>query len=426
MTRKALPTTFQENIIARKLDNGLTVTLEPMPHLRSVSAGIWIATGSANERKDQSGISHFLEHLLFKGTKKRTARELTEIIESKGGHLNAFTSREYTCLYAKTLDSEVATAIEILSDIIRESTFHDFEKERNVILEEIASIEDVPEDYVFDLLSEQMWPRHALGRSVSGYAETVSTMSEDDVRTYYQTWYRPRNIYVSIAGNFDAQAVIAQIYDEFGGMTPRPGGRHSSAPEFTGGVQTFERPITQDHLCLGFPGPAVSDPDRYAYDILCSALGGGSTSRLFQRIREDEGLAYAIYSANSNYVNAGMMTVYAAVAPENFQQTSDIIFEELRSLRDLAPNAEELEINREYLKGSLLMSLESTFNRMTRMAKSMMYHDRLVSTEEILRALDAVTLEHLHEAAKALFAPDKCAAVLLGPEDGPKFGALPL
>jgi len=413
-------------MVARKLDNGLTLTLEPLPHLHSATAAVWVRTGSANERKSQCGISHFLEHLFFKGTATRTARQVTEAIESKGGHLNAFTAREYTCVYVKTLAEHVATGIEILADVIKNSTFLEIEKERNVILEEIAAIEDVPEDHSHDLLARRMWPNHPLGRSVSGEIGTVARIALDDVRAYYEGWYRPRNVYFSIAGNFDPGAVVDQVCAELGGLVPRALRKRYRPPQFQPGVDTVERAIAQNHLCMGFRAPTVTDPRRYAYDVLCSALGGGSTSRLFQRIREDEGLAYAVYAYPSAYLNAGALNVYAAVAPENFERTTALSFEEIRRLRDEGISEDELEVNREQLKGNMLMSLEGSFSRMARMAKSMMYYHRLLSIDEIVAGLDAVTVADVQALARELFQPETCALVVLGPAGGAPLQEVPL
>jgi predicted Zn-dependent peptidase len=406
---------YTDNAIARKLENGLTITFEHLPYLHSATAGIWIKTGSANELEKQSGISHFLEHLFFKGTKTRSARQIIEPIESKGGHLNAFTSREYTCIYVKSLDKHLATGIEVLGDIIKNSTFADLEKERNVILEEIASIDDVPEDYCHDLLASRMWPDHPLGRPVSGSAESVSAMTQEDIRAYYKNWYRARNMHFSIAGNFDEAKVLDQLYQEFGELAPSASRVHADAPTFASGLEVFERDIAQNHFCIGFPGPTVSEARRYTYDVLWSALGGGSTSRLFQRIREDEGLAYSIYTFHSAYFKAGMFGVYAAVAPESLEKTLDLSFEEIRKFRDKPITEEELQLNREHLKGSMLMSLESTFNRMSRMGKSMMYYKRLLSIEEIIAALDAVTINDVYELAQEIFRPEQATMVMLGP-----------
>lgn len=413
MGNKAL---HPEDIVARRLDNGLTITLERLPYLHSATAGIWVKTGSANEKRSLSGISHFLEHLFFKGTPTRTTRQIIEPIESTGGHLNAFTSREYTCVYFKTLEKHIGTAIEILADVIKNSTFNDLEKERNVILEEIASVEDVPEDFVHDLLAEYMWPGHALGRSVLGCASSVNAMTLEHIRDYYRAWYRPRQMYFSIAGNFDQQAVLDQVYEEFGTMLPRSSRAHTRPVEFRSGIANVERDIAQNHLCLGFPGPTLTEERRYVYDIMCSALGGGSTSRLFQRIREDEGLAYSVYTSHSAYFLAGVFNVYAAVAPESFAKTVKLCFEEIRKFRDKPMPEEELDNNREHLKGGLLMSLESTFNRMSRMAKSMMYYGRILSLKEILDSLDAVTVKDVLKLSQEIFTPERCSAIVLGPK----------
>ena len=403
------------NAVARKLENGMTVVLERLPYLHSASVGMWIGTGSGNESRKLAGVSHFLEHLFFKGTERRTARQLVEAIESKGGHINAFTAREYTCLYVKTLDTHVATGVEILADIIKNSTFHDLEKERNVVLEEIASIEDVPEDHAHELLMERIWRNHPMGRSITGYADTVSAMTHDDVSEYYRKWYRPRNMYFSVAGNFDEDAVLDQICLELGGLRPKGAAKRSAAPAFSGGVNTVDRDIGQDHVCLAFPGPTALDPRRYIYAVMSNALGGGSASRLFDRIREIEGLAYAIYSFHETYVKSGMFGVYAAVAEENLEKTIELTFEEIRKFRDAPMGPDELDTNREHLKGSLLMSLESSFSRMARMAKSMMYHERLVSVSEIIDAIDKVTADDVQQLAQWIFKPEACALLTLGP-----------
>lgn len=412
-----LKDSYSDNAAARVLPNGLTVTFEYLPYVHSATAGLWIKTGSANESQDIAGISHFLEHLFFKGTPTRTARQIIEPIESRGGHLNAFTSREYTCVYVKMLDKHIATGIEILADVIKNSTFAEMEKERNVILEEIASLEDVPEDYVHELLAARMWPNHPLGRSVSGYADTVAAIAVDHIRRYYADWYQPANMVFSIAGNFDIDAVMDQVEREFGGIAARPLLPRSGPPSFAGGIEITDRDIGQNHFCFGFPGPTVAEDLRYTYDVLWCALGGGSTSRLFQRIREDEGLAYSIYTFHSAYFTSGMFGVYAAVAPENFAKTVELSFEEIRTFRDQPIPPEELEANREHLKGSMLMSLEGTFNRMQRMAKSMMYHGRIVPLDEVVATLDTVSVEDVAALSQDIFRPEKCTVVVIGPAE---------
>jgi predicted Zn-dependent peptidase len=411
---------YTDNAVARALDNGLSVTLESLPHLHSASVGMWIRCGSANEAEEQSGISHFLEHLFFKGTETRSTRQIMEPIESKGGHLNAFTSREYICVYFKALDKHIASGIEILADIIKNSTFADLEKERNVVLEEISSIEDVPDEYVHDLLALKMWPNHPLGRPVSGSEETVSNLSFSDVKNYCEQWRQPSGMFFSIAGNFDEDAVFEQVRNEFGSLPSRPAPKPCDAPAFNPGVEFIERDIGQDHFCMAFPGPTVLDKRRFAFDVLSNALGGGSTSRLFERIRENEGLAYSIYSYVSAYFSSGFLGVYAAVAPENFDRAMEMTCEEIRKFRDFSITPEELEANREQLKGSMLMSFEGTFNRMSRMARSMLYYGRMMSIAELIEGLDSVTIDDIHEIAEEILQPDKCATVVLGPTGASK------
>lgn len=395
--------------------------MEYLPYLHSFSAGVWIRAGSANETDGQTGLAHFLEHLLFKGTQTRNVHQLMEAIEGRGGHLNAFTSREYTCLYVKMLANHAAIGIEILADIFKHSLFCDWEKERNVILEEIASIEDTPDDHVHDLLSEFHWPNHPLGRPVSGTQESVSALTREDVVGFFGQWYQPENMVISIAGNFDADAVLAQIRNEFEALpnTAVPG--PCGAPAFHHGVRQFERDISQIHLCMAFPGPALDSQERYTCDMASSVLGGGSTSRLFERIREEEGLAYSIYTFHGFHRQSGMLGLYAAMAPDHFERTMEITCEELRRTRDEAVPEEELGMHREQIKGNMLMALESTFTRMSRMAKSLMYYQRIVPVAEVLTNVEAVTQADIQDFAQRTFAKEQCAVVVLGP--GKEFAA---
>lgn len=397
------------------LANGMTVCMERLPYLHSASIGVWIRTGSGNEKPEENGIAHFLEHLFFKGTKTRNVHEIMEAIESRGGHLNAFTSREYTCIYVKVLDKYTATGIEILADLIKNSLFLDLEKERNVILEEIASVEDTPDEYVHDLITEQHWPDHALGRSISGSAESVSAVNFDNVVDFYKRWYQPENMVFSIAGNFDAKAVLEQARREFEPVSAAGVPGQFEGPRFNAGIRSVEREIAQSHITLAFPGPSLRDERKFAYDMTSNILGGGSTSRLFERIREEEGLAYSIYTFDSFYMTAGTLGVYAAVAPQQLGKTLDLTFTELRKLRDDGLSADELELNREQIKGGMLMAMESTFTRMARMAKSIMYYGKLIPVAEIVEKVDAVTHADVQACCAAVFTPENCALLVLGP-----------
>ncbi len=404
--------------MVHRLENGVTLAMEQLPYLHSASVGIWIRTGSANESDAQAGVAHFLEHLFFKGTKTRSVHEIMEAVEGRGGHLNAFTAREHTCLYVKVLDRHVHIAIEILADLLKNSLFCDLEKERNVVLEEIASIEDTPDEHVHDVLTEFHWPNHPLGRSISGSQASVNALTREDVQHFYDTWYTADNIIVSIAGSFDETAVQAQLEAEFSVLPARETPTLGVGPAFHGGIKHLERDIAQAHVCLAFPAPMRLDEERYTCDLLSSILGGGSTSRLFEQVREEEGLAYAIYACQAYQSMAGMLGVYAAVAPQNFGRMLNLTLTEMRRLCDEPVSADEIETNREQLKGSMLMALESTSTRMARMAKGLMYHGRILPIEEIIARLDAVSSEEIQAFAQKTFVPNQTALVVLGPTGG--------
>lgn len=404
------------NPVIHTLDNGLRVVSEQLPYVHSASIGVWIRVGSGCETPQQAGISHFLEHLLFKGTPTRTARQIMEEVEGRGGQLNAFTTREYTCYYARVLEQHVASGFDVLADIVKNSTLNDLEKERNVILEEISMIKDVPEDYVHDLTTEQVWRGHALGRPISGYEETVGAATMESVREYRDAWYAPQNMIISIAGRFDEAEFLKQVEKEFGGLPAHALPTiENTAPEYRSGELIEPRDVAQDHLVCCFPSVSITDPRRFAYDLLSNVLGGGSTSRLFERIREQEGMAYSVYSFNSLLGTAGLMGFYAGVAPENLSKSVDLAFQELRRLREETMNVEELTSNREQIKGGLLMALEGTFNRMARLVRSLIYQGRIVAVDEVLQNLDRVTVDDVRHAANEIFTKPNTALTVLGP-----------
>ena len=407
---------LSENAVSHCFDNGFTLAMERLPYLHSASVGIWIKTGSANEDPAVAGVAHFLEHLLFKGTDKRTPHEIMEEIEGKGGHLNAFTSRGYTCLYAKVLGKDVGTAIDVLSDLIKNSVFADLDKERGVVLEEIAAIEDTPDELIHDLFGEHHWPNHPLGRPVIGYSKTVQDLDLDKVRDFYATWYQPQNMVLSIAGNFDEDAVLAQVRDEFECVASTLIPDECGAPEFKTGGAKVDRDIAQAHINLAFPGPPLGDEERYVCDMTSCILGGGSTSRLFERIREDEGLAYSIYTFHSFYPMAGIVGGYAGVAPQNCAHTFELIFEEIRKLRDEGVPEVELNSNREQIKGNMLMAMENTFSRMSRLAKCHLYYGRIIPVQEVIDHIDAVTVDRVKAFSEKTFRADQCSIMVLGPD----------
>lgn len=397
------------------LDNGFTIAMEPLPYLHSASLGIWVKTGSAAEALHEAGLAHFLEHLFFKGTATRNVHQIMDAIESCGGYINASTSREYTMVYVRMLEEHVNRGLDVLLDILLNSTFQEIEKERGVILEEIASIEDTPDELAHDLLSEFHWPDHPLGRPVSGYAATVAQFSEADFKRFYATWYKPENMVFAIAGKFDEEAVLRQVQDAIGGRPASATPPLDSMPTFQSGVKFVERPISQAHITMAFPGPSATDDDRFKCNLLAGILGGGGTSRLFETIREREGLAYSVFAYHTNHINTGMMGIYEAVAPQNCERALTLTFDELRRVCETSVSLEELERARQQLKGSMLMAMESTHVRMSRMAKGMLFKGRISPMEEIIADIDAVTLENLLEYAQKHIRRDTCALLVLGP-----------
>lgn len=407
-----------DSVASYRFPNGLELYCEAVPYVRSVSLGIWIRTGSANETAEQAGVSHFLEHLLFKGTTTRTARQLMEIIEGRGGQINAFTARDCTCLYVQVLDTHLASAVEVLADVLRNSSFFDFEKERNVVLEEIASVEDVPEEYVHDRFVQRLWPDAPIGRPVGGFEETVADLSIDDVRAYRDKWYVPDNMLVTAAGNLDPDALYQMIGAAFADLPPSGIVRAYAAPTFGSGVDAAVRDIAQSHVCIGFPGFPVTDDIQYPCEVLSMALGEGSTSRLFDRIREREGLAYAIYSYKSAYHEAGFLGVYAAVAPENLRRTLSLIGDEIKGICDTPLSDAELSLNKEQIRGGILMGMERTSSRMSRLARSIMQADRIISVDEALERTDAVSADELQRVAQRVFCGTGGVTAIVGPECG--------
>lgn len=404
------------DIRIHRLDNGFTIAMERLPYVHSATLGVWVKTGSAAEDARQAGVAHFLEHLFFKGTRTRTVHEIMDAIESRGGYMNASTSREYTNFYVRMLEEHVGTGVEILFDILLNSTFGEIEKERGVILEEIASIEDTPDEFAHDLLSEFHWPEHPLGRPVSGYAHTVAELGREDFQAFYDTWYTPSNMVFSIAGKFDEEQVLRQVEEVMRGVKPATAPAMDSAPRFAPGVRHVERPISQAHIGIAFPGSSASEVERFRCSLLTGILGGGGTARLFENIREREGLAYSVYAYHTNHINTGMMGIYEAVAPENCARALDLTWEELRRICREPVKAEELECARQQVKGSMLMAFESTYSRVSHMAKGLLFKGRVVPVEEIIASIDAVTIEELMEYAGSRFTRGSCAMLVLGPE----------
>ncbi len=401
-----------------ELASGLRIVTEALPQLRSVTLGAWIGTGARDEADEFAGASHFLEHLLFKGTHTRSAREIAEAIESVGGEMNAFTTHEQTVFYVRVPDDRLELAAEVLCDIVWLPAFRpdEVECERQVILEEIAMRDDTPDDLVHDVFASALFPDHPLGREVIGSEETVAAMSRDAVAGYHGTHYRPSNTVIAAAGNLDHDALCAlvgRVSPDTAAARPPRATAQLSAPE---ALRIVERDTEQAHLVVGMRSPAHHDPDRYAATLLNHVLGGGMSSRLFQEIREDRGLAYSVYSFRSAFDDAGLFGVYAGTTVERAKETLGLIHDELdRVVRDGTITDAELRAAQGHLTGSLLMSLETSASRMRRLGHGELVEGEIPPLEELARRVDAVTLDDVARVVDRVVRDQPRVLAVVGP-----------
>jgi predicted Zn-dependent peptidase len=399
------------------LANGVRVITESMPYVRSASLGIWADVGSAAERHDQRGISHLVEHMLFKGTESRSAREIAETMDGVGGNLNAFTDKEATCYYAKVIDHHVPLAVDVLTDMFLHSTFDPAElaKEQKVVLEEIRMYDDAPDDMIHDLFVRTMWSGSNLGEPTIGYAETVSSLSRDDLREHMRLRYCPDRVVFAAAGNVDHEALVSLAERAFAGFEGRADSPAPERPKLTPASFVKTKDTEQAYVVLGTQGLSVRDDRRYALSVLDTILGGGMSSRLFQEVREKRGLAYSVYSFQQGYRDAGLFGVSAGTSPASVQECVDVIVDELARMAESGPTEAELTLAKEHIKGSLTLSLEASAGRMIRLGRSEFNFGRLISIEEIEREVDAVDYESVVALARELFSPESLGLCVLGP-----------
>ncbi|MCM3713244.1 insulinase family protein [Alkalihalobacillus oceani] len=383
-----------------ELDNGVRILAEQIPTVRSISIGIWIGTGSRFEQKQENGISHFLEHMFFKGTTSRSAAEIAESFDRIGGQVNAFTSKEYTCYYAKVLDEHAGYAVDILADMFFHSVFDEEElkKEKNVVFEEIKMVDDTPDDIVHDLLSEASYGKHPLGLPILGTVETLQTFTSETLRDYIDRFYTGSNVVVSIAGNVTAD-VIEQLKSVFSKVKPSTNTFKLEAPAFFSETIVRKKETEQAHLCLGYPGLAVGSTDIYALVLLNNLLGGSMSSRLFQEIREKRGLCYSVFSYHSSYQDSGMLTVYAGTAHQQLEDLTSALLETTGQLAEEGITEKELQNGKEQLKGSLMLSLESTNSRMSRNGKNELLLRKHRTLDDMLAEINGVTLSQVNSLA---------------------------
>ncbi len=397
--------------------NRLVLITEPMRNLRSVALGVWMKRGSRHETTEQNGISHFIEHLLFKGTETRSAQDIALIVDSVGGQMDAFTTKEYTCFYFKVLDEHLDIAVDLLSDIVRHPKFipEEVEKERKVIYEEIKMVEDTPDELVYDIFSESFWSNHPLGRPIQGTKRSVSRMDLEMLIRFFRDSYQPANLMITAAGNLDHAHLSDAIRRTFEPI-PNTSSPVPIAPPSTRGtvVVREKKELGQLHLCLGVPCFGKPPERRYQEYVLNTLLGGTMSSRLFQHIREERGLAYSVFSSVNSFLDSGNLLVYAATSPESAREVVDLILQEFRRLKEGPVGERELQMARDHLKGSLMLSLESSSSRMSNLARQEFYYGRQFPVNEILAGIDAVTDEDLLRLSREIFDPSSCTLAVLG------------
>lgn len=398
------------------LNNGIKVLTEEIPHLLSVSIGIWVKMGSRYEDANNNGISHFIEHLLFKGTERRSALDIAKEIDSVGGVLNAFTGREYTCFYAKVLTKDLPLAVDLLSDVYNNPLFdsEELDKEKGVILQEIKMVDDTPDDLVHDMFTQNLWKDHPLGFPILGNAETVSSITSDDVKSYFQQYHVPEAVIISAAGNLKHEELVRLLEKSFGNTNGESHHRTITTPSPNASVIIDKRDLEQVHFCLGTTALSLSSPDRYKSYLLSVILGGGMSSRLFQEIREKRGLAYSVYSYLNSYADIGSLVIYAGTGKDAINEVLSLVLKEFGKLKEGELEETELYTAKEQLKGNLLLGLESSDSRMSKLAKEEIYFNRYIPVEEVMSEIDRVTLNDIGELAETYFVQDSLTLVALG------------
>ena len=415
-------------IAVHKLPNGLKVVIESIPFVRSVSFGIWVKNGSRNETEGTNGISHFIEHMMFKGTKKRTAKQIADEMDAIGGQLNAFTSKECTCFFSRTLDTHFDTALDCLQDMFLSSNFDDsdVDKERGVILEEISMMEDTPEDLVVELLHSSSYVDHPLGLSTIGTEKSISGFGRGDMIDFLASNYTADKIVVSIAGNIEEKAALEKISAVFGGVN---GSKKQNEPKpaiYSKGFGFKEKDIEQVHLCLGYPGLPNNSDGIYALACINSIFGGGMSSRLFQKIREELGLVYVVCSFTQSYEETGLFSVYAALRPENLNEVMNLILGEVDGMFTNKISGDELYRAKEQLKSNFLLSLESSSSRMTSLGRSLLLLDRIITPDELVDRIDKINLDKFYEVCEMIFKRREMGISLVGKKVGEmKLGQVP-
>jgi len=398
------------------LPNGIPVVMEQLKNFRSVTLGILVKVGSRSETTDKNGISHFLEHMFFKGTGKRTAKDIAFEIDSLGGDLNAFTSKETTTFYVKILDEYLEKGVELLSDIFLHSTFPEEEmgKEKRIIKEEIKMVEDTPGDYIHDLFKQNIWGNTGLGQPVLGRRETIRAFTREDLLKHIRKYYGIKDVVISCAGNFETSSLLAMLNKNLGTLRRGSEPDKGPPPGFRSKVEVINKELSEAHVCLGVEGIPQNSEDRYSLFVLNTIFGSGVSSRLFQEVREKRGLAYSIYSFTSSYFDTGVWGVYAGVSRKRVREVVTLILKEMEGCKDTLTES-ELQHAKDHLKGNIILGLESTSSRMNNIARQEIYYGRYYSPKEIMKEIDSVTIDQIKDLAERLVKKERLSIIVYGP-----------
>ena len=401
------------------LPNGIRILTERMPHVRSVAVGVWVETGSRHEPEARGGISHLIEHLVFKGTASRTAEDIARTMDSVGGQMDAFTTKENTCFYVQVLDEHLPLAVDLLTDILLHPVFNadELEREKSVVLQEIKMVEDTPDDVIHDIFAAQVWAGHPLGRPILGTRDLVNSFDRDLVLRHFNDEYVPPRIIIAVAGNVTHDQVVELFGRGFNGFRHAAASRAQQPATIGASVNIVHKTLEQVHVVMGFPGLPHAAPERYALYLLNDVIGGSMSSRLFQEVRERQGFVYSIHSGVQAFADTGITYVYAATDPANFAKMLKSILKEVRELKKNGINEDELRRAKDHLKGSLMLSLESTSSRMNRLAKHELHLGAFLTMDEMLAAIDGVRHEEVQALVTELLDEDHLALTTLGPLD---------
>ncbi|MFN0109187.1 MAG: M16 family metallopeptidase [Blastocatellia bacterium] len=414
---KPTPISQKFDIRKTKLRNGLVVATERMPYLRSVSFGVFLRSGSRHETEDRHGLTHFIEHALFKGTRRRSVAQIAAEGDVLGGNLDAFTGREIVGFYNNVLDEHLPRAFDLIADLVTEPSFDptELKKERGVIIEEIKMVEDTPDDLIFDMFCSSFYPNHPLGRPILGTPKTLARFKDGVVENYYGEIYSPNNLVIAAAGSFQHEEIVDLAKHYFGHLKPSGVPLKSSTPKPMAPLRTKHKAeLEQSHIIIGVPSPSLISDNLYTANLLSVILGGGMSSRLFQSIREDLGLAYTVFAGINPFRDCGYLTIYAGTSTDRLEKTIEATMAELRRIKTERISEEELQRNKDQLKASVRLNLESSSSRMSALASGEMNFGRFISPDEVITEIESVTVEGLRALAKKLFQPEKLAVTVLG------------